>query len=91
MSTTSGVLPRWSRAGNELFYIAWDGSVYAVPVRTSPSLEIGQPKILFTRGPSDRWSAYEPTADGGFIALDPVSFANGQPLHLVLNWIAAAR
>ena len=54
VSTTSGALPRWSRRGDELFYVASDGSVYAVPVRTFPSLEIGQPKILFTRGPSDR-------------------------------------
>ena len=91
MSTTSGSLPRWSHDGSELFYVGQDGSVYAVPIRTSPSLEIGQPQILFTRGPRYRWIDYEPTPDGRFIALEPVSVANVQPLHLILNWMTAAR
>jgi len=91
VSTTAALLPRWSRDGSELFYVAQDGSVYAVPVRTSPALDIGQPKLLFTRGSRYRWVDYEPTPDGRFMALDPVSFANVQPLHLVLNWASAAR
>jgi Tol biopolymer transport system component len=91
VSTTPGTLPRWSRDGRELFYVGQDGSVFTVPIRTSPSLDIGQPSILFTRGLRYRWLEYEPTADGRFIALVPASVAALQPLHLVLNWMTAAR
>jgi hypothetical protein len=86
VSTAPGALPRWGRDGRELFYVGRDGSVHAVPIRTSPSLEIGQPRILFTRGPRYRWTEFETTPDGRFIALEPVTVANLLPLHLVLNW-----
>ena len=39
---------RWARDGKELFYLAWDGRLYAVPITLSPKLKIGEPAPLFT-------------------------------------------
>jgi len=58
----------------------------------SPALGRRRPPLgnqLFTRGSRVRWSAFEPTRDGRFIALEPVQYAAEQPLHLILNWPAS--
>jgi len=86
VSTGAGSMPRWSRDGRELFYVGPNGSVSAVPIRTAPVLDIGRPQLLFSRGSRDRWVDYEAAPDGTFVALEPVSFAARQPLHLILNW-----
>jgi eukaryotic-like serine/threonine-protein kinase len=39
---------RWRRDGKELFYLALDGRVYAVPARLSPKPEFGHATPLFT-------------------------------------------
>lgn len=88
VSTTACTMPRWSADGRELFCIGVDGTVYAVPITTSPALEIGRPQALFTRGSKLRWVSYDAMRDGRFIALEPVSFAAQQPLHVVVNWAA---
>src|SRR5262249_17266405 len=48
LSTAGATLLRWSRDGNEVFYTSPDRHLFAVPVRTSPSLEGGEPSALFT-------------------------------------------
>jgi hypothetical protein len=53
-----------SAAGTELFCVDADGTVYTVPMQTSPALVIGRPRALFTRGLRLRWIAYDVTADG---------------------------
>ena len=88
VSTSAAGLARWSADGRELFYVTADGSVYGLPIRTTPALEIGKPTRLFTRGSRARWVAYDVTRDGHFIALEPVAFASEQPLHVILNWPA---
>ena len=79
-------MPRWSADGSELFYVGADGTVYAASIRTAGALEIGKPQVLFTRGVRSRWTSYEPTRDGRFIALEPVASAAQQPLRVILNW-----
>ena len=90
VSTSPASHARWSADGRELFYVGADGSVNAAPIRTSPALEIGKPQRLFTRGSRARWIAYDLTRDGRFIALEPMTFAAEQPLHVILNWPALA-
>jgi hypothetical protein len=90
VSTSPANRPHWSADGRELFYLGLDGSIYAVPIRTTPALEIGKPQRLFTRGSRARWIAYDLTRDGRFIALEPVVFAAEEPLHVILNWPALA-
>ena len=86
VSTTAGALARWSADGSELFYVGFDGTIYASAIRTSGALEIGKPQVLFSRGARSRWISYEPTRDGRFIALEPVALAAEQPLRVILNW-----
>src|SRR5262249_36630279 len=47
VSTGGGTQPRWRRDGKELFYIAADGKLMAVDVKTAPKFEIDVPKALF--------------------------------------------
>ncbi len=47
ISTGGGVQPRWSGDGTELFYIAPDLTIMAVPVRGERELEVGAPVGLF--------------------------------------------
>jgi hypothetical protein len=63
--------PRWRRDGKELFYIATDGKLMAVEVKTAPRFEAGVPKALFDSrilgggGPAARaLFRYDVAADG---------------------------
>jgi len=50
ISTIGGAQVRWPRAGKELFYIALDGQLMAVPLRIdskSNSIDPGNPASLF--------------------------------------------
>jgi hypothetical protein len=88
VSTGPALLPRWSADGRELFYVGVDGSVYSVPIGTAGPLTIGKPTVLFSRGRRARWSSFEPTRDGAFVALEPVEFASERPLHAILGAFA---
>src|SRR5205814_10508158 len=39
---------RWRRDGKELFYLSFDGRVYAVPVKLTPKPEFGPATPLYT-------------------------------------------
>ena len=79
---------RWSRDGGELFYLSTDRRLMVVPVRTSPSLELGTPVPLFAL--DDRsWSDFDVSPDGRrFLALIPDLVADEQPLKAILNGLA---
>jgi eukaryotic-like serine/threonine-protein kinase len=47
VSVAGGTVPRWSRDGKELFFLASDRRLMAVPVQVSPTLALGQPAALF--------------------------------------------
>jgi serine/threonine protein kinase/Tol biopolymer transport system component len=51
VSIGGGAQPRWNPQGNELFYIALDGSLMSVPMALPAAadgpMEIGQPRALF--------------------------------------------
>ena len=48
LSKQGAVALRWAGDGKELFYLAWDGRLYAVPVVLAPKLKIGEPAPLFS-------------------------------------------
>ena len=69
VSTDGGRLPRWSRDGKELFYLAPDNTLMVVPVKTSPNSPPAGPRSCSAcRGPRAgtafpmRW----PRTRGGF-------------------------
>jgi serine/threonine protein kinase/Tol biopolymer transport system component len=95
VSAGGGAAPRWSRRGDELFFMTGD-NLMAVPVRTKPSLELGSPQKLFSRRPvsADRpsgvYDSYDVSPDGQrFVMLQSAEEQPGsQPLTVVQNWFA---
>jgi Tol biopolymer transport system component len=90
-STTGGTMPRWSRDGRELFFVAADRRLTAVEVRTAPSLELGKPVPLFVLPGQRVWKDYDVAPDGRrFLAIVTDVRGDQQPLTVVLNWTAEA-
>jgi Tol biopolymer transport system component len=90
-STSGGVMPRWSRDGRELFFVAGDRRLTAVTVRTTPSLELGTPRPLFVLPGRRIWKDYDVAPDGSrFLAIVTDVRGDEQPLTVVLNWTAEA-
>ena len=94
VSVNGGVQPRWRRDGKEIFYLAPDGTMMAVAVRSSgsSSIEFGVPQPLFrTRlpEPSAYVEQFDVSADGQrFIVITPPDNAEAQRMNLLLNWTA---
>jgi hypothetical protein len=86
VSTGGAQYLRWSRDGRELLYLSADRHMISVPVRTSPSLELGIPTALFAvNGPG--WVGFDVSPDGKrFLAIVPKIVANELPLDVVVNW-----
>ena len=90
---------RWRRDGNELFYIALDGRLMAVPIRFASgtqSVQAGAPAPLFaTRvGGAVQTSRqqYVVSADGQRFLMDTVTGDAGvSPITVVLNWKPPAK
>ena len=96
VSTGGGVQPRWRHDGKELFYVAPDGKMMAVPVEAGATFEAGRPEALFqTRtfglAPSGSYSQqYDVTLDGQrFLINTDVSDVTAAPITVVLDWTAA--
>jgi eukaryotic-like serine/threonine-protein kinase len=94
VSKEGGVSPRWNSNGNELFYVALDGTVMSVEVRRNATLQSGIPKPLFKpKGLLAQSAAYfywDASPDGKKFIFPVSSSASGvaQPIHftVVLNW-----
>jgi dipeptidyl aminopeptidase/acylaminoacyl peptidase len=92
VSSGGGSIGRWSPDGRELFYLAADGHLMAVPIRTAPSLEIGVPVPLFATHGRWPWKDYDLAPDGKrFLAIVPQMMANEQAVTAVMNWTAHVR
>jgi Tol biopolymer transport system component len=75
---------RWRGDGKELFYVAADGQLMAVPVRPRPgSFESGAPVPLF-RLDSEVWSGYDVAADGQRFLVSSLQ-EDSLPITVVLN------
>jgi serine/threonine protein kinase/Tol biopolymer transport system component len=94
MSTNGGVQVRWRQDGKELFYIALDGQLMAVPVQLSAddgTVEAGAPAALFltrvfaVQGINIR-QQYMPSPDGQRFLIDSVTEPAQSPITVVLNW-----
>jgi serine/threonine protein kinase len=69
VSADGGDEPRWSAAGDELFFLQ-GRDLMAVPVRTEPGFQAGEPRRLFTLT-SPGFYEYAVTADGQFVVVHP--------------------
>jgi Tol biopolymer transport system component len=87
ISTGGGTGAAWSGNGGELFYLAADRNLTAVPYRATTTFEPGAGKALFpVPGNGDRRS-YAVSGDGRrFLIGKPVDQDTGEPITMVLNW-----
>jgi eukaryotic-like serine/threonine-protein kinase len=91
ISNNGGSRPVWSRDGKELYYIAADRKLMAVPMpaggRSGPALNPGTPKELFQTqiaGSIDYW--FDVSRDGHFIMPVRVRQTSPSGMNVVLNW-----
>jgi Tol biopolymer transport system component len=79
--------PRWTPDGRELLYLSGDRRLMSTPVRTYPSLELGDPAALFTPAGKWSWMSFEVFPDGKrFLSIVPEVIADELPLTIVANW-----
>ena len=97
ITAQGGIEPKWRRDGRELYYLAFDGKLMAVPIKdTRPDqpFEAGTPTALFqtplvvsrTQSPRDR--RYDVAPDGRFLFAIPVTAGGPEPITAVVNWAA---
>ena len=98
VSTKGGSRLRWRRDGKELYYVAPDGDLMSVPVKTDPTLVAGAPKKLFHTGISDSFSSsnnisgFAVAANGQRFLIDaPLGEQIPAPITVMLNWTAGLK
>ena len=91
VSTGGGIQPRWRADGKELYFIAPDGKLMAVPVAVLGSaFEAGKPVALFGThigvGTATWRAQYAVSRDGRFLINQVVEESTAAPITLILNW-----
>jgi len=87
ISNDGGSRPVWSRSGKELYYIAADRKLMAVPIRGGAALNPGTPQELFQTeiaGSIDYW--FDVSRDGRFVMPVRVQQSSRSEMSVVLNW-----
>jgi len=92
VSVEGGSRPMWSRATKELFYLAPDNRIMAVPVGLDRGFHAGVPKALFQVNVVDDYRVhFALTADGSRFLI-PVADAAASPSRtVVVNWLAGIK
>jgi Tol biopolymer transport system component len=97
VSTNGGAQVRWNRNGKELFYIALDGRLMAVPIHlvaNTQTLEAGSPIPLFATRvggalPFPFRQQYVVSSDGQRFLMNTLADeAPSAPITVILNWKA---
>jgi dipeptidyl aminopeptidase/acylaminoacyl peptidase len=94
ITAQGGIEPKWRHDGRELYYLAPDGKLMAVPVNAGPAFQAGSPSVLFqtplavTRGQTPRDRRYDVAPDGRFLIAVPTAAATQTPVTVVVNWTA---
>jgi serine/threonine protein kinase/Tol biopolymer transport system component len=96
ITPSGGSEPSWRRDGRELFYVAVDGSLMAVPVTTSPAFQASPPVRLFQTkmstlvNTSITRNQYVASADGQrFIVNQPIG--DRTSIVVVSDWPAGLK
>jgi hypothetical protein len=74
-----------------LFYLAWDGRLYATPISLSPNFKIGEPAPLFSIGTEARAAThstvgFDVSADGQQLLVPIVASAERSEIVVVHQW-----
>ena len=95
VSTGGGSHVRWRRDGRELFYLAPNGRLMAVPMWVAPNAQapdIGLPGVLFTPAlggavqQGDFREQYVVSPDGKQFLVPTVTEESTAPIKVILNW-----
>ena len=95
VSVNGGSQVRWRPDGKELFYVALDGRLMAVPFRVAPNTqtpEVGAPVALFAPPlggavqQGDYRQQYMVSRDGRQFLVAAVSEEANSPITVILNW-----
>jgi Tol biopolymer transport system component len=94
ISTSGGAQVRWRRDGRELYYIALDGRMMAVPVRfpsEDEAVDVGAPRPLFPTRVGGAIQSYARQQyivlpDGQRFLMGNVVEERGTPITVILNW-----
>ena len=92
--------PRWSADGAEIYFVAQDDMLMAVPVTSrsdrsteaEPAIEIGKPVALFATRMTGGFAAsfvrapYAVSRDGRFLFNEPAEASATTPITLIFNW-----
>jgi hypothetical protein len=85
LSNGGGRAPEWRRDGKELYYVAGDGRLTAVPLTIrGSSVELGRPESLFSVS-GGRYRAFVPSHDGQRFLVATPEAADGA-ITVLLNW-----
>jgi eukaryotic-like serine/threonine-protein kinase len=93
ISAAGGDKPRWRRDGKELYYIAPDGKLMAVPIKsTATTFELGAAIPLFETHVTG-FFPYDVAADGRFLlnTVKEDAAASASPITVVLNWTSGLK
>jgi dipeptidyl aminopeptidase/acylaminoacyl peptidase len=94
VSSGGGLQPKWRHDGKELYYLALDGRLMAVPVTLRSLPDIGEAQPLFqTRAEiltGLTWHQYDLTPDGQRFLVNMPEVASS-PATVVVNWPALAK
>jgi Tol biopolymer transport system component len=95
ISSDGGSQVRWRRDGKELFYVALDGRLMAVPFRVASNTEVPEidaPAALFAPPlggavqQGDPRHQYVVSSDGQRFLVATVTEATSSPITVILNW-----
>jgi eukaryotic-like serine/threonine-protein kinase len=94
VSNAGGTQPRWRGDCKELFYLASDGKMMAVPLTAGEHFDSGAPLTLFQASARERVAGselvtYDVAKDGQqFLINTQMEKEETQPMMVVLNWSA---
>jgi Tol biopolymer transport system component len=88
LSPGGGVQPRWSRDGNELFYLDPNGRLMAVTMPGSDPNRASAPQVLFNSGlqPSDALDQIAPMSNGFLLRLPKIRTPDAAAVQVIVNW-----
>jgi Tol biopolymer transport system component len=98
VSPGGGMEPMWSPTGREIFYRSIDGTrMMVVDVRTSPTLSVGPPRVLFagqfapTGSGGSFWSDYDVSPDGEHFLTLAADEVTTPRFNVIVGWTEGLR
>ncbi len=91
VSRLGAISLRWRRDGKELFYLGWDGKVYAAPITLYPTLKISEPVPLFSisteaRAAIHSMAGFDVSADGQRFLVPVITSPEKSEIVVIQHW-----